>query len=350
MINLILDTNAWIYLANGFNPNTEKYEQNSHFQMLEWIETNLAAGKLSLFINEVIEIEWNRNKSFRLDQVKKLKTQIENIENGIKNKRKRPDFLHLLRLDKVKINELNILVSNNEEHIKKVDNVLSKSNNIPITKEQKIKVIDWAIHKTAPFHNKPNSVGDALIFLSIVDYFEYYPDLFVDDTIFVSNNTSDFSDGKNKARLHPELQELINRKPIVYETNLASVMSLGENIIKEYKEFMLAFNREYYICKLECRGYQHGMAEVDFYESINVRTHNDEDLFNPNQVRIQFGDESDLSEDEIKTLTDANYQTIRIGNCGWCNATHVLCHCGELNATYDDKLICDCGNELSTYL
>lgn len=37
MVNLILDTNTWIYLANGFNPQTNRNEEKLHFELIDWV-------------------------------------------------------------------------------------------------------------------------------------------------------------------------------------------------------------------------------------------------------------------------------------------------------------------------
>ena len=46
MVNLILDTDTWIYLSNGFNPETKKNEEELHFYLSDWILKNIKSGKL----------------------------------------------------------------------------------------------------------------------------------------------------------------------------------------------------------------------------------------------------------------------------------------------------------------
>ncbi|WP_343559601.1 PIN domain-containing protein [Sphingobacterium sp.] len=350
MINLILDTNAWIYLANGFNPDTGKYDKESHFVMLEWINKHFENGSLTLFINEVIQLELERNIEYLQVQVKNLDKQISDLDRELYNKRNQENIKDLMADAQIKINQLKDRIAKNKTHILKVESIIKASKVIPVTERQKITVVDWALKKIAPFHRKPNSVGDALIFLNIVEYFDYDPEAFVDDTIFVSNNTSDFSDDKNKARLHPELQKLINKKPIQYRTNLASVMNLGEEIIREYNDYIEYKTRSYYICEMGCKGAEMGMGEVFIDKILNIPRNDQYERYNPSQTRIVFGDENDLKTEELEALEKGNFKNIEIGHCGWCNAVHVFCHCGEVNASYDNEISCECGEDYSKIL
>ena len=80
-MNLVLDTQTWIYLANGYNQTTGKTDEGLHFHLMESMMKLVNSGKLKVLVNEVLFIEWDRNKHV----TRKL---IETYKNRIDTKRK----------------------------------------------------------------------------------------------------------------------------------------------------------------------------------------------------------------------------------------------------------------------
>lgn len=239
------------------------------------------------------------------------------------------------------------MIAKNKKHIQNVENILATAIDIPISGAQKLDVVEWAIRKAPPFHHKDNSVGDALIFLSTAEYFFYdEQDLYIENTIFVSNNSSDFSTKDDPDSLHPELTKYISDKPILFERNLAKALQQGEVIINKYNEYISYINRDYIVCEMNCKGVEYMMGEVEF-QSVLTNVENIRSNYSPNQLRIEFGEGYDLTIAETKELEENRFKRLDIGYCNFCNALHVRCFCDEITATYDDDLTCYCGMELN---
>jgi hypothetical protein len=91
MVNLILDTNSWIYLSNGFNPDTLRNDEESHFQIAKWILERIENGKCRIFSNYIIKIEWNRNKEKTNVLIIRYEDELKKKSNELKKKRKSSD-------------------------------------------------------------------------------------------------------------------------------------------------------------------------------------------------------------------------------------------------------------------
>src|SRR5687767_4107272 len=77
MLYLILDTNIWLYIANGYNSETSKFEENGHhYKLLADLIKLRDEKKLVILINSVILKEWGRNVSAMQAEITKLKNSI----------------------------------------------------------------------------------------------------------------------------------------------------------------------------------------------------------------------------------------------------------------------------------
>jgi PIN domain len=347
MVNLILDTNSWIYLSNGFNPDTLRNDEESHFQIAKWILERIENGKCRIFSNYIIKIEWNRNKEKTNVLIIRYEDELKKKSNELKKKRKSSDYLKFAKEFRNIENEIKDKISKNKIHIHTIEGILNNSIEIPVNDKQKLKAVDLAINKKPPFHQKDNSVADAIIFLSTIDYFYYDEEFYIDDTIFISNNTSDFSESVTNKELHPELAKMLRDKPIVFETNLAKALSLGDEIIAKYQKYIDYLNRDCIGCLMNCKGVEYGMAEVEFNDFVEIEIEKSGYKYTPEQLLLNFGENYKITADELKAIEKRNYIRVEIGECDFCNATHIRCDCGEEHASYGDDIECSCGKSFN---
>jgi len=214
---------------------------------------------------------------------------------------------------------------------------------IPVKDGHKLMAADWAIKKQPPFHLKPNSVGDAVIFLSTVDYFSYDDEYYIDNTVFVSYNTSDFGSLENKKELHPKLAQMLTYKPIIYKTNLAEVLELGDEIIAKYELYLNYRNRDTISCLMGCKGAKYLMDKVLFEDRVEIEVDKGGYTYNPKQKLMDFGGYYTYTEEELKAMEKRRFVTVYRGYCDFCYATHIRCDCEEEHATYGDDIECGCG-------
>lgn len=241
MVHLILDTNIWIYFAEGQHP-----------FVLNGIIEKVESKEIILLVNDEIIKEWDRNKIDSISKIEKeLFKQIDyakELAPTLNNK------------DCQEYKKLIGKISNSTPEYKKTivdryntvdDLIKNKSINVPITEEHKLKVIDLALNQKAPFHRKKNSVADALILLSSVDYIKEnginnvnYNRIDVSDSVFISYNSDDFSKdikGAFKNEIHPDLKPYLDSVGMTYERNFGRILNLTSElmtIIDEYMEYV----------------------------------------------------------------------------------------------------------------
>lgn len=222
MIDLILDTNILIeFLAKDaggiYAYFKEKYDRK----------------EIKLITNNVIIDEWNRNRQSTIKKV------VDSIEKEAKKALSVANFLGADDRDTLK--ELIKFARKNKvdlamKRIAEIDRMLRKSTKVRITNKMRLQAVDYALKKKAPFTNKQNSVADALIVFSTVEHFRNSS--FFDRPILVSFNHTDFSDPENIDLIHPDLKQLFESSNIRYNRNIADVLNLVPDLIKEIDDLM----------------------------------------------------------------------------------------------------------------
>lgn len=86
MIFLILDTNIWLYLANGFDSDKNTHEHNlhqeSHIALLQRLKNAVETGEVRILINDIILDEWKRNEAVSQTLISILERKKEDIKNA----------------------------------------------------------------------------------------------------------------------------------------------------------------------------------------------------------------------------------------------------------------------------
>ncbi len=227
-INLIIDTNWWIYLTK---------EEN--FPQLRQIAEKLNTGEFRILVPEQIIIEWDRN----LEQTKN--SAIASIKNQTKNSLKisnhleEPNKSEFIRiLNEYKVKELK-RIRGIETTIGTIDEIIkSKSKIITVSQTTKDLVIKHGLHRMAPFKTK-NSTADAIIFFSAIEYLEQNSTAEFSNSIFVSYNSDDFSKSKSEQDIiHPDLADFLTDTNTKYERNIAKALKLSEDLQGQIDDYL----------------------------------------------------------------------------------------------------------------
>lgn len=350
-MNLILDTQTWTYLANGYTQSTGKIDEGLHFKLLNDIIQLVESGKLQVLINEVILIEWTRNKEATKIFIEKCskriesrRKEIEHMKNGLSAEKK----IMADEIFKEYKQKQQDSIKSNQEHIFAVEDLLNnKSIKVPINDKHKLEAVELALHKKVPFHRKSNSIGDAIILISTADYLTGERFGWIDNAIFVSNNSDDYCEKTGNLNIHPELAIYFDNVSMQLESNLARALKLGDKTIKEIDNLNhYTYKREVIGCIMSCKGEDFGLAEVEFEYSIKARIGEPKHIYNPNQLLLDLGEENIPTEEELRKLENIDSIILEIGRCSFCSALHLRCECGEVHAVYDenDNIIeCHCG-------
>ncbi len=220
-ISIILDTNWWIYLAKGEQPKS-----------LKEIINKIDCGEFRLIVPDVIIQEWDRNleqtrkdvEEFILDQAKNAYAISQHL-NGLEQAK----FRAILNNYKDKEAERLKLANRNIDKIDKI--IKQKSVIIKVTDEVTRLTIKQALEKKAPFHKGNNSVADALILFSSIEYLKKHKNNEIGSSIFVSYNHNDFSKSKDdKDTIHEDLLPFLESTNTAYERNIGLAMKLTMNL------------------------------------------------------------------------------------------------------------------------
>lgn len=197
MIYLIFDSDIWL------NSLKESGEENNFIDSLEyWIEN----GFVKILLPEIIIDEWKRNRD---NKKQVLVNDWKAFYNRAKKTFSASAVNQLMTPD-----NLNNLV---EAQLKRVESIFDTyAVKIPITNDCKLKAIELAEQKKAPFGSK-NSIGDAYIFLAFTEYIKSNA---LSNCVFVTNNYTDFSSKGDQNKIHSDLEPEFNKLNIAYYIDL----------------------------------------------------------------------------------------------------------------------------------
>lgn len=352
---LTLDTNTWIYLANGTEP----------VRLLTFIKREVDKNNIKILLPEIVVKEWDKNKDKAVKQgglkhYKDVNEALDRIQKLLGDKGERDYFSFLLdekddndyftefiEKFKEKRKEIEDAIADN---IKLIDDLFKHKSTeiIKIKNEVFIKAGHFALEKKAPFRNR-NSFADALIVFSFIDFVKTKS---IEGALFITYNTDDFCEKKNGEKyLHPDLKpEFSSSKSEFYKIVGEALNTIEKDIVSnEELEFIkeqqeeAERERDIVYCQV-CNEMSDRYNEVYFgrpQELIDER--NRLKYIDPNQGEFEF------AENLPKTKPKKYFDKIEVGHCNWCNTEHFICvNCGNVNAVwnneYNERKECDsCG-------
>jgi chaperonin cofactor prefoldin len=200
---LILDTNWWMFLA-----------LSDHKPVLNELKSKIEDGSIILLVPSVVLKEWKKHKKGVL---KKIEESITDNLKTIKNNAKKDA----------------------EAQYTAVCNFIEKrSKKIKVSSKVIHKAVNFALRKKAPFHRNKNSIADALIIFSTIEFLKKENNLGKDNAIFVSYNHTDFSETTDKSEemeiykdiLHRDLEEEFNSIGLIYKRTFYNVINLSNEL------------------------------------------------------------------------------------------------------------------------
>lgn len=324
MIYLTLDTNIWLYLANGLDPISNSDNGNNHFELLDKLHDFVKREEIIILVNEVVIKEWERNKEHTKHRIKKLRRKADNPQQAFSEIRKYVSR-NVDEIEKEFIEGLEKDIELNEEHISKVEKFLKEACRIvPISDELKLKIFDLSISGKAPFHNKKNNIADASILFSIVSYFNEHAGIDENQVIFVSNNIEDFTDGKNKDDFHPDIQKELKNQSIKYQRVLPAALELSKTILTEIEEH---------------RRHEAWLESISFGCISELCVHSES--FTPwgyldKEIEVKYESDESIDPKQLDLFPELprapkRSKKIGMGECVICSSTHLICpECDEL--------------------
>jgi len=348
MIYLILDTNTWIYLANGADL-SGKFHESAHFSLLEKLTQKIDDGSVEILITDVILEEWNRNKQTTNALIEKLKGRLRNAETvlgDIQEKLTGKIDIEILAVKREYKKYIEEQIALNEKHIEQVEKLLSSSVQFPITSNVKAFAADWSVAKKAPFTGKKsNSMADAYILFAAVEYIktisagdgiDEFPLDYAPLPIFVSANRDDFSSVANPDVIHDDLKSVLEEVKMSYYRLLPAALNFVEARLFEESEIQRIQHEmevQYYTNTSLCE-----VCDPDNEYSVLNLVHFSKpyDIFN--ELEMLSHVQLNLEFNEMAEPKTAFVTTIQTGYCQYCSTEHVKCQgCQEITAITADK-------------
>jgi hypothetical protein len=351
MIYLILDTNTWIYLANGTDLTTGKIHDSAHFTLFEKLTQKVEDGSVKILINDTIIQEWTRNKRSANTLIEKHKARLRNsidVLDDIKDKLQGIVDKEIKSVQENYKKYIDEQISLNEAHINQVERLLSSSLQFPITNEAKIFAADWAVAKKAPFiGDKSNSMADAYILFAAVEYIknissmnaiDEFPIYHTPIPIFVTANKNDFSSANNANAIHDDLKSLLEEVNMFYYRMLPLALNFVEAKLFEESEIErigAEMEAQYYANIAICE-----ICDPDEFSQMNLihfskpyEIDNEFEEQSHTQLNLEFEDSDPMTNSDDFFVT-----SIQSGECQYCNTEYIKCQgCNEITAITDDK-------------
>jgi len=337
MYYICLDTNAWIYLANGREP----------VKLLHYIESQVIKGTIKLIVPELVIEEWDRNKdNIKTEILADLKNATDNFKRITKaiTKRTSDAFEFLFNGESKSIDEeyftkINDDIKANKEkletainqNISLIEMLFNHPNTIKLkTTDLCIKqAADLALQKKAPFLKK-NSFADAVILLSFCNYIEENK---IASGIFISYNHEDYCKKENNRRfLHPDLQPFITKASAKFFTVIGEAINTIEKVLTEEELLRIhEVQEEWEVHYCEVCEDNRRYSELFFSDPF--------DIDNENIISYPAGNDPELPLPRLENQRSkpiSQITTIQLSQCSYCGTEHYMCQkCGSVHALWD---------------
>lgn len=350
---IFLDTNNWIYLSNGFNVYSSKYEE-LHIKVFEIIEKRVKDNSIVFLTNDIIIQEWERNKSQASKQITDFKNKFDGHKDHLKAIEKfigtTDSVSEIESLKNIIEEKYNEKIEKQKQHIKNVELFFKKHTLvIPIPDSARLTASNLAVEKKAPFiGEKQNSTADAIILLSSIEYLYEnhkipYFDLaskpaaesfYFPDSFFVSSNSGDFSSAKDRELIHDDLAPYLEKTKTKFYFSLGKLINALEEkflSVEEQDELEQIGNLDY--CEFCHFGIIHFSQYFEVFNPFNRYIDKD-------QYSLDFA-EAELQELNI-SQNNSPMSKIATGECSECFAEFIQCECSAITRIKENNAIFEC--------
>lgn len=158
MIYIALDTNTWIYLANGTEP----------ARLLHQIKQQVNTSEIAVLLPTIVKDEWDKHKNgtVKKESLKSFNNSLKDIEKTLKHLGDKDNALRFLLGDKSDKDELKELINKFKERKNEIENVIeeniqiideifrTKAIVINIADHIYVKAGNFALEKKSTFRNE----------------------------------------------------------------------------------------------------------------------------------------------------------------------------------------------------
>lgn len=237
MYKFLIDTCVWLDVA----------KDSSMHPILSVIEELIKLKKMSLIVPRCVLDEFERNRErVAQESNQSLKSVMGRVRDTIdKFGDEATKQIAIDHINNVNF-KLPFLGEKSTEILPRIEAILKAAEIIESSESIRLRAIQRAIDKKAPFHRNKNSINDAIIFES---YVECMKDVNGAKTkfAFVTRNKLDFSQpAGNENSPHPDLADAFTKGKSTYSINLPQALykigpRLIEELMVEFEDWALFF-------------------------------------------------------------------------------------------------------------
>jgi len=183
-------------------------------------------GDVKVVISDIIESELTAHKETIVKKrILSYNSHLKNTKNLYELFTNEAEIILRKELQEIhaKLPEMEEVLNKN---LNKVLLLVEKAIKINHNQNHKNNVIQRAIDRSFPFHRNKNSIKDALISESFLEFTKELPED-CEKVYFITDNIDDFSDRTNRTLPHPDWAAIFNDK-IIYSINIAAVINTLE--------------------------------------------------------------------------------------------------------------------------
>jgi len=235
MFLLLIDTCVWLDIAKDRKQQT----------LLTALERLIDHSKVQLIMPRTVVEEFNRNKARIVqDATKSISTTLKRARELVgqfgKGTKTRRAMEELENIDFL----LPTLGDSAVETVVRIEKLFASSKILEVSDAVKLRAVQRALDKRAPFHRAKNSMGDSIL---IEVYAEVIGGAVAKGTrsAFVTHNVTDFSQVAGDNRVpHPDFAGLFSKIKSLYSTNLGELLKRVDSGLLAELEFDEEFTFE----------------------------------------------------------------------------------------------------------
>ncbi len=241
---IMLDTCVWLDISS----------KKDELPMLVALEYLVQDGRIKILLPDLIRAEYEQNKDRVIEATRKrLAIEFRVVKGVIESFGGEGKEVALEILNDVN-NRLPILSEATENTVNRVIKLLDMALEVTISDAAKIRAVERAISKKAPFHKQKNSVADAVLAETFHEFFVSHVSEY-ETFRFVTHNVTDFS-GKDHRQPHDDFADIFDGTSSLFFNSTSSAI---EDLL-DLEEFRYEYS---FAWEDQTRGLQEIMSAMD---------------------------------------------------------------------------------------
>jgi len=219
---LYIDTCIWLNIAKSKN----------QYALVDTLEYLVGAGDVTIVVPDLVMVEFERNRDRVIASTRQqVNAEFQTVKKIVKTFGGENKEDTLLELNDIGA-RLPLLSEVTGYMADRLIKLMNDSLQIEITSDVKLKAVERALAKQAPFHRSKNSVADAVL----LEAFSAFKTEKGEGTFhFVTDNHTDFSSPNDKRQHHPDFSEIFTQNCLYHLELVDAINAIAPELLQEMK-------------------------------------------------------------------------------------------------------------------